>query len=682
MELTLHQALFGYDGGHQLLAASLHLPTDAKHFLAVATDLSGSAPPTGFDQAYTGMPLPETDFYALFSTWLAPEMPRPGCVWSHVVLIELADLARLSDLDEMRMYFRRPNKTDEKAWREPLSFVPRRNSAIPVCSSQETDCLRLLGALYGTAHSPAVIDAPTSETYSDLVFALWSQQWPRLRRNFRFSTGSFADRGRIGTPFDLQITPTANLGAWQRREKERFLEVTENSPDHLSNDKQDWLRVALDDLRNPDATEFRSFLSAYGADVENPRSAFGRLTTAFERLHLHPGSSWMDKLRSIAEIFPNESDAVRLKEWLTKPQKDLSPVQDIERAWATASFLLSPREARAYAKISFDHAALAPCLWQQKREKVLSLLARLVRQKENPTATAFAAAIANAAQASELKSISETHPDLIPAFISHRPSLAFEVSTWELPESTQWQITEVLNKLSLDQKTWGEIMAAKFVAATFVAVRESVEKAGGCAIKGISRWLESSIGQECLPSQLWREALATPVADCLRDQESLSPTVLALCAWIVPPEIVRQLLAASRQDVQQLAQQPLDRLPRPLLLPTAFLLVTLGLRASGLEGIKLIKRGYFEVYDALATSTATNLNFPWESWLLLSSELPQPGIFRDWDRCKRLRRAVRQWIARYAPFENPLLTVAAKKEYTEIARKTLEPESETDEFTD
>ena len=422
---------------------------------------------------------------------------------------------------------------------------------------------------------------------------------------------------------------------------------------------------------------FARFLNTYGTDINNPRIAFARLTIAYELLILHPNDDWTKKLRLIGEIFPDESEAIRLKEWLITPAKDSNSTQDLERAWATASFLLGTREARAYSRVSFDHAGLAPFLWREKRDKVLSLIAQLVRHQENPAASAFVAAIANAVQPSELQLISDQRPELISIFLNHRPALAFEVTTWQLPSHLQWQISEVLDRLSLEQKHWGDIMTAKFFAATDVAVRETVKRAGPHAIQGAFRWLDTQIAQEFLPSELWREALAVPAAARLADPELLPPASLALCAWFVPPETARELLTTSRQDVQQLAQQPLDLLPRPLRLPTAFLLVTLGLRATSTDGLKPLKRGYFEVYDALAVT-----NFPWESWLLLSPELPQPGMWRDWDRCERLRRAVRQWLFQYVKTGDPLIDAAASKKHNEIARQTIAEESDNEKFID
>src|SRR5437868_1831594 len=108
-QIKLQQALFGYRDGHNLLASSTALAPRVRQFLATITDSSGPENNTGFEGAFTGLPVPETDFYALFCTWPAPEMSRPGCVWSHVILIPLADLARIQALFHLRKLCSRPS---------------------------------------------------------------------------------------------------------------------------------------------------------------------------------------------------------------------------------------------------------------------------------------------------------------------------------------------------------------------------------------------------------------------------------------------------------------------------------------------------------------------------------------------------------------------------------------------
>ena len=679
-QLRVHQALFGYREGHNLLAASISLSPRVRHFLATVTDGSGTETADGFDCAFTGMPVPETDYYALFCTWPAPEMPRPGCVWSHVLLIELADLARVSDFVILSKLCRRPSTLSQGFgdYTQQLSLDTSKKIPDPAGAIDQYRASILLAALYEQPESSIVVLDDKCSPWEKIIFAIWSQQWPRLRRNFTFSTGSLGDRRLAGVSFDVQVAPLSSQRIWRRGGASTVV------LDMLSKSAQPppptWMSVVLDDLEHHPTSRLRQFLFAYGSDIEKPRHTFSNLVNAFIRLNCDSNQDWAERLRSIAEIFPNESAALRLKEWLVTPNSTTDLAQDLERAWATAAFLLGTPEAKAFVKVPFDHAGLAPFLWDRKKDEVLTLMARLVRQEENPSATAFATAVGKSVKPGELQNISNRHPELISIFISHRPELAHDVGTWRLPSHVQSQIFEVLERLSLNEQEWGKIMGAMFLAATFVAVRSAVKNAGSHAMQGAFRWLDNKIAQEYLPSQAWRDALTESAVDRLAEEKLLPPAELAFCSWFVSPEAMRKWLDTDREDVQQLAEKPLDLIPPPLRTHAAFLLVTLGLRAKTIAGVKLLSRGYFEVYNVLALSRATS-----EEWSLLSPELPRIGRWGDWDRCERLRRAVRKWLLKYAKYGNPLTEAATTQQQNEIARQVFSPDHnlrEEDEFLD
>src|ERR1043166_1580444 len=107
-DIQVDQALFGYSEGHSLIASSTTFSPTTLQLLSALTDMSGPVMVPGFEESYTGLYLPETDYYALCKTWFAPEMRRPGCVWSHVLLIHLADIASLEDPGTLRQVFVRP----------------------------------------------------------------------------------------------------------------------------------------------------------------------------------------------------------------------------------------------------------------------------------------------------------------------------------------------------------------------------------------------------------------------------------------------------------------------------------------------------------------------------------------------------------------------------------------------
>src|SRR4051794_284651 len=85
-----HQALYGYDDGHRLLASSVELDGVDQHLLARQTDSPDAGTP-GWEALLAGYPLP-SGRYAWTMTWPAPEMSRPGCVWTHVLILDLAAL--------------------------------------------------------------------------------------------------------------------------------------------------------------------------------------------------------------------------------------------------------------------------------------------------------------------------------------------------------------------------------------------------------------------------------------------------------------------------------------------------------------------------------------------------------------------------------------------------------------
>ncbi len=108
-DIFLDQALFGYSEGHRQLASSIRLPSLDIYQLAAASDFAGGLEDDQFDGYLTGLALAESRTYALIKTWPAPEMPRPGCVWSHVLFLSRKQLSSIVSLVELESLFRRPD---------------------------------------------------------------------------------------------------------------------------------------------------------------------------------------------------------------------------------------------------------------------------------------------------------------------------------------------------------------------------------------------------------------------------------------------------------------------------------------------------------------------------------------------------------------------------------------------
>src|ERR1700678_3833458 len=93
MGLRIDQCLYGYRNGHELLASSTALSPELRNKLLVLSDLAGSQMVAGFETYLTGTAV-SAGVYAFVRTWYAPEVARPGAVWSHVLLLRREDFER------------------------------------------------------------------------------------------------------------------------------------------------------------------------------------------------------------------------------------------------------------------------------------------------------------------------------------------------------------------------------------------------------------------------------------------------------------------------------------------------------------------------------------------------------------------------------------------------------------
>src|SRR5205807_1190225 len=125
-------------------------------------------------------PLPSGTF-ALSMTWPAPEMPRPGCVWTHTLLLN-RDVIPAASPSLLRL-FRRPHGPDPEAsdYRQTLTA---RTSAHGERSPAFARWAELLAwSFYEPPERPVRVlrmDLPDNERH-ELLVGVWLMAWPALR---------------------------------------------------------------------------------------------------------------------------------------------------------------------------------------------------------------------------------------------------------------------------------------------------------------------------------------------------------------------------------------------------------------------------------------------------------------------------------------------------------------------
>ena len=291
-QIVIDQALLGYDRGHRMLASSRLIEGDSRHSFLQFSDRSISAkriPESGY---LTGYPLADEGLYVLAKTWDAPEISRPGCIWTHSLLISFTDLAEIEEPRRLLACFRRPQEVGESD-RYSVPVIADMSDT-KACPAVENDLAReLIARLYSSPNQKVLMKAGDQEGVDATVLAVWGQQWPRLRRNFRFCSLTQEDRSTAHHDFDVQFLPSVRVGKNDNRDEDLA-------------DGEVWASLCLSDLVKPNA-EFRRFIWRAGGDISGGRARFAELCRLFaERVQSNKGRAVERTLGYVLHRLPGD----------------------------------------------------------------------------------------------------------------------------------------------------------------------------------------------------------------------------------------------------------------------------------------------------------------------------------------------------------------------------------------
>lgn len=439
--IVLHQTVHGYRSGHELLQSSVRLAADVQRTLLVQSDLSGPRLAAGFEEYASGYPLEAVGSYVLARTWYAPEMERPGCVWTHSLLIQFADLARLPAPSRLKELFRRPTREEAygRSQLPALALSARGGGEQPQSFPMDV-AAGLLEALYDAPETTAVLFAENSGLFENLVMAIWSQQWPRLRRGFRFCSGALAAREQDGNGFDLLVAPLALRSRLPRELPSGTIvgDLVHDAP------MAGWVHAGVADLCGGDGG-LREFLWAYGADSVMPRQSWKPLAEAFELLNAE-GAGDVVASRVIALVgasFQASDDCGRLKLDL------FGPDAKFRSAGLTTSRVLLQIARTPHAAAFMDPELKLPeqarTLWTSDSSSATNLLQALVADEPlNELGERILGALCDAVGPVAALELESRHRGLLSVLVDRSPALATAPALWGVPLDRQREFLDLL----------------------------------------------------------------------------------------------------------------------------------------------------------------------------------------------------------------------------------------------
>lgn len=604
--MKVDQTLHGYSEGHRLIDGSFKLPQPDARTMLVLSDASGSGSRIPSKGYLTGYPLLESGKYVLARTWAAPEMSRPGCVWTHSLLIDFADLARLSSVEGLLECFRRPAGGGGSCFAPRLKVEVTRTPTA-VLPPDLGRAGQWTAALYGKPKG-RIIAEREGPGDDEIVVAIWMQQWPRLRRAFRFCSFSADDRSTSADVFDLQLMDAGRLS--RSRISEGVIASTVQ--------QGDWIDILLDDLELPARSGLRQFLRDVGSDVTNGRAAM--VSLAHLHVALKPNADPLKLADAVSELERLGSGQGRMGR--AAAARVVLSRSGLKDRWLFDFALQQVRADRDL--LGIDPAIVGRTLLRWKPDLLAAGMA-----EDDPLHKAIEAALPEA-DPEELVELIGAVPGAAAAILPSRRDVFEHASFWRIASIDALQL---IGSLDVHQARAEVIVTALVEAGRDECSAAVVDRFGiDPVVAALSKldvvnihsrlgWVHTiarrtdNLAEGMSRGVLWHRPLLFVLAEILAPDDV--PNSVGTDPWVTAVE-------RSRTSDDVLGEDLL----------AAFLFN----RARGWRSRSAGRLFFLSVqrlHEALASARLTD-----EAWRIVKPRLPYGSIWRDWDQCEKLRHAV------------------------------------------
>lgn len=628
--LTINQTLHGYDQGHSLLESSLLVSSDAKRNLMLMSDMSGSSMHSGFEEYITGYPIKEMGLYALAKTWNASEMKRPGCVWTHTLLIDFSDLFKLVDYSNVLKLFKRPDiDKDFKEYsnKQYLDLDIKPESSATILNNQVNPnyIKEIIYQLYKSNKTSILIQSDNSKLLEDLVLSIWLQQWPRLRRNFSFCTGAINARLLNNRILDLQVVPNKIDRSLMNKDNIIIL----NSDTDTNNTYDNWVNLLYEDLIYK-SSDIRNYLKHFGADVNEDRSIIISLVELYYYFTNKNQCKLANTIEILSKFFPLKTDGVTLKKTvLNNINYNLNfdfPSYEEEKVLfelAVTEFYFS----FDYSSLDFTERFMK--LFDKDHKFVFEILNNMITYNFNPCGENVFEIISKSIDEKDIHLLNKNYRKLLLIFLNLNPSISYCKTFWQTNAIDQKENLYLLSKL--ENINWRDIISIALELNINID-RDVINNNKINIVSFILDWFNNSSNDKL--SYFWLDLLknnSQEVIFWLKSSSKININVIKIMPVILNPNSL--VIRDCDIDVW-LRIVPNDNIFSNYEEEISFkaFFLALAFTKSEDDNIELLAYSFEPVYKAELKS---QLSF--NSWQILEVHTIPLSIWKDWDKCKKLR---------------------------------------------
>lgn len=309
--MKIEQLLHGYDNGHRLLAGSVLLKNNVDmDAVATLSDWSEYVAPGGGDSCYvTAYPLQESGYYVIAKTWYADEMKRPGCVWTHSLLVPFEALNHVDDFRRLSSLFKRPSNGDSfDEYSHTIAYENKKYSADdyrPVSVDRRIEA-SVLQAFLNVVDKPVVFEAQRdNEKVEDAILGVMNSLPRAFLQRLSWCTGTAYIRKLNGKSLTCQFVSRTNSGG----------------SSNISVLEEKWQTYVLDAIMRGDVNQGQ-LIRMFSDDIADDANHYAAIVRTLYTLedYFKVGRSneerFKDVLGVVASAYPNKDEGMVIKKLL------------------------------------------------------------------------------------------------------------------------------------------------------------------------------------------------------------------------------------------------------------------------------------------------------------------------------------------------------------------------------
>lgn len=648
MKMQIHQMLHGYNQGHNLIQGSIMLSSsEDMDCMATLSDWSEYTNTQDEADYITIYPLKNSEYYVIAKTWYANEMKRPGCVWTHSLLISYQQLSQIVDFRVFLDIFVRPQNCDFEFYATSLLIDPTLESGnsliankliIPSLPILYNELINQKTQVFGIENS--------SKFYQYFCLLLMNYLPSQVLCQLSFCTGSSGLRTLYSKPFSLQFVNT------QYDYVKSIISYNESELEAVPS----WIKLATQDIAS-EKLQLSRLLHTFADEIAD----YQHLNGFFILIELiNKNYETIEDKRNgiqlivaeLAALFPNCEDGKLLKERFLQKRMTNKFVPDYDFLY----YMCVNEFVNSFSVHSID-------FWQRfddiahndDRQMYYLLLQKLCQASRlNDWGESILAKSSDNLTISDLNVIADKDWSLFQSLISACPELLNQ-SSWITYSYNQIEdiLRIILTSRGLNVFTQWKDLLFKILNSQLKVhtdLSNLIFQKDKDAVYYVLDYLNAS-SEHAIPRSIER----------LCQQESLKILNWMETANILMPNVGLLIMKSIRPASQQVQSQDckrwiafskLSETSMPIKYYAYLYLLSFNW-PNDIYAIQFMRIAFYPLHKA-----ASEGRLDYEIWKNISPFTEELPIWLDWDRCKKLRKMVVKRI------KNSCLTVSFVKDFT------------------